>query len=117
MSPVSTLITTFNLLVGSIAVEYFTGLPVVWLLILGSALWAAYDARITQPWRYRTGLANRPPMIFVGVLLLWIVVLPWYLIVRGRIRGGTLPLKAEFELAPAEPRSSPPQPADPSDQQ
>src|SRR5437868_2112697 len=95
MTPISALITTFNLFAAAVAIEWYTNLPTAWLLVIGSAAWAAYDARTTQPWRYRTGLANHPPAIFVGVLLLWLIVFPWYLIVRGQIRSGRLRVKDE----------------------
>lgn len=91
----SALIITFNLFVAAAALDYYTGVPAVWVLLAGSAVWAAWDARSVQPWRYQTGLAYRPIVILMGVLLLWLVVFPWYLVVRGRIRAGTLTQKPD----------------------
>jgi hypothetical protein len=103
LSWLSAVLITWNLLAAASVLQYYTGLPVAWALIFGTAAWAAQDARSTQPWRYQTGLANRPTAIFVGVVFLWIIVLPWYLVVRGQIRRGKLALKAEATAPSSEP--------------
>lgn len=62
-------------------------------LILSTALWAAADSSRLELKKYRSGLATGPVVLFIGVALLWIIGFPWYLVVRGKIRAGTMPRK------------------------
>lgn len=63
------------------------------LVVLGTALWAAYDSKEIGLQRYKSGISLSPPALFFGILLIWIAGFPWYLIVRGKIKAGTAVLK------------------------
>jgi hypothetical protein len=61
--------------------------------VFGTSLWAAIDSSGIQLQRYRSGIALKPFVLFLGCLLLWIVAFPWYLSVRYRIKNGLAELK------------------------
>lgn len=62
------------------------------LIIVLSSLWASFDAGKIGAKRYHSGLMPHSPAgIFVGCLLLWIVVFPWYLYFRSHIKAGCAP--------------------------
>ena len=63
------------------------------LLVLGTSIWAAVDASTHKLADYQNGLGG-PASAFFGSLLLWILVFPWYLAIRSRIRSGVQPVKA-----------------------
>ena len=84
---------TLLLFAGSIAVYVVTGFNVMAFVVIGTALWVAYDSRALDLRRYKSGLAYGPIILFFAVILLWIVVFPWYLIVRYRITSGRAELK------------------------
>lgn len=63
------------------------------LLVLCTSIWAAVDASTHKLGDYQNGLGG-PAATFFGSLLLWIVVFPWYLAIRSRIRAGVQPVKA-----------------------
>jgi hypothetical protein len=62
------------------------------LLVLGTSIWAGVDASTHKLAQYRNGLGG-PASAVLGSLLLWIVVFPWYLAIRSRIRSGVQPIK------------------------
>lgn len=76
---------TFLLLTVTVVAEGGTGLPVTILMVLGTALWAAFDSNRIDLRRYKSGVALGPAALFFGIALIWIVGFPWYLIVRSRI--------------------------------
>lgn len=93
MSPLATaLIATGALLFGSYGVGQVTGLDPTCMMIVISAVWAGWDASRIGLGKYKTGLGS-PTAAFIGVLLLWIVGFPWYLVVRQKIAAGQVPLK------------------------
>ncbi|MEW6199514.1 MAG: hypothetical protein AB1601_12735 [Planctomycetota bacterium] len=63
-------------------------------VVLATALWAAVDSARRELKKYRSGIATGPVVLFIGVALLWFIGFPWYLVVRGKIRAGTMPLKS-----------------------
>lgn len=63
------------------------------LAVLGTSLWASVDSGTIQLSRYKSGIALKPFMLFLGCLLLWIAAFPWYLSVRYRIKSGQAELK------------------------
>ena len=75
----------------------FTGVSNVWLLILGTAAWAAWDSTKIQIRDYKTTLSSHPVVLFFGIVLLWIVFFPWYLAVRYHITHGTQPRKQSIQ--------------------
>lgn len=84
---------TFAML-GACAVVYkLTGFDPSWIMVIGTALWAAVDSTKIYLARYESGISYRPVVLFCGMALLWIIVFPWYLILRHRIKTGTAVLK------------------------
>lgn len=73
---------------------------VVWLMILGTSLWAAMNSHQLEFRSYKTSMPYHPASIFLAHLLLWIVVFPWFLTVRARIKDGSAELKDEFKRMP-----------------
>ena len=69
------------------------------VLIAGTAVWAAVDSKRLQMHKYKSGIGLKPAGIFLGVLLLWIIGFPWYLSARYKVRHNLMPLKPEFEVA------------------
>lgn len=63
------------------------------LLVLGTSIWAGFDASTHKLGEYQNGIGG-PGVACFGSLLLWIVVFPWYLAIRSRIRAGVQPVKA-----------------------
>lgn len=69
---------------------------VIWLVVIGSSVWAATEAKRLAFHRYKNGLASGPTAIFLVCLLLWVVAFPWFLTLRDKILDGTAELKDEF---------------------
>ena len=68
------------------------GAVLAWLMVLGTSIWAGIDAAKIGLNKYRTSLSG-PVLVVIGGCLLWIVVFPWYLVVRGAILSGKAQLK------------------------
>ena len=62
------------------------------LLVIVTAVWVAFDASTHKLAQYEQSLGS-PTTACLGALVLWIVVFPWYLAVRSRIRAGVQPVK------------------------
>lgn len=73
---------------------------VVWLMILGTSVWAAINSHQLEFRSYKTSMDNHPVTIFVVHLLFWIIAFPWFLTVRARIKEGSAELKDEFKRTP-----------------
>lgn len=58
-----------------------------------TALWAAIDSKKISLKKYKSGISAGPIALFFGVILLWIVVFPWYLVIRDHIKMGNAVLK------------------------
>lgn len=56
------------------------------LIVLGSSLWASFDAAKIETKKYAGG--SGPALVFIGGILLWIAVFPWYLYFRSKILAG-----------------------------
>jgi serine/threonine protein kinase len=82
------LLVTFGIFVIMLVTPAYVSL----LIVIGSAIWAAFDAHKLGLSRYETGL-HSPIALFAGILGIWIVVFPWYLIVRASILRGEAELK------------------------
>lgn len=65
------------------------------VIVLGSAVWAALDAFELGLHKYKGGTGA--VAIFAGVLLLWLLVFPLYLVVRTRRMAGDLALRDEYQ--------------------
>ena len=64
-----------------------------WTMVIGTSLWAAFNSSKLEITRYKSRIAARPVVFFLGCCLLWIVVFPWYLSLRQRIKRGVAELK------------------------
>ena len=64
------------------------------LVILISALWAAWDSSKIQLTKYQTGISYSPVVLFLLIILLWIAGFPWYMAVRTKITSGQIQPKA-----------------------
>ncbi len=73
---------------------------VAWLMVIGTALWAAVSAKRLEFRKYRSGLASGPTAVFLVNVLLWAVAFPWFLTIRDNIKDGSAELKDEFKLQP-----------------
>ena len=62
------------------------------LVVLGTSVWVAIDAEKHKLAQYEQGLGG-PVGACLGSLLLWVIVFPWYLAIRSRIRAGVQPVK------------------------
>ena len=67
--------------------------PLTWFMVIITAVWAAIDSSKIHLKRYKSGISCQPVVLFFGVLLLWVIAFPWYLIVRHKILTGTAVLK------------------------
>jgi len=70
-----------------------TGFDLTWIMVIGTALWAAVDSSKIHLKRYESGISHGPVVLFFGFVLLWFIAFPWYLIVRRKIKTGTAVLK------------------------
>jgi hypothetical protein len=66
---------------------------VTWIMVLGTALWAAIDSSKIHLQRYKSGISYGPVVLFIGCALLWVIGFPWYLLMRYKIKNGTAILK------------------------
>jgi hypothetical protein len=83
---------TVALVIVIYASAYMTSFDLGWVIVPGTALWAAVDSTKIGLKRYKSGLSYGPVVLFIGIALLWVVVFPWYLIVRDRVKRGVQPL-------------------------
>jgi|SRR6516162_5533374 hypothetical protein len=67
----------------------------LWLLILGTSLWAVIDSSKLKLNHYKSTISGPPVVVFIGCAALWIVVFPWYLAMRYRIQSGMAIPKVE----------------------
>lgn len=87
---------TLGLLAACYVISALLWLDFFWILIPVTSLWAALDSKRIELHRYKLGISCRPVAMFCGCYLLWIVVFPWYLWARLKIKEGTAPLKTEL---------------------
>ena len=86
------------LIVVAAVVSEIVGFNLVWITILGTALWAAIDSKKINLKKYKSGLSYSPVVLFIAVILLWIAGFPWYLHVRYKIiKGLAEPKESEGE--------------------
>lgn len=74
-------------------VSYLIHFELMWFMVLGTSLWAAFDSAKLQLKRYKSGIAYGPVVLFIACAMLWIVGFPWYLAMRHKIKNGTAILK------------------------
>ena len=81
---------------GLVAVGLLLPNPTISLIVLGSAIWAAFDSSKINLHKYKSGISCKPVILFICIVALWIIAFPWYLIVRGKILAGKAVLKDKF---------------------
>jgi hypothetical protein len=69
------------------------GLLFLLLVVVGTSFWVLSDGKAHKLDDYEHGLSGGTVGAFFGCLLLWIIVFPWYLNIRSRIRAGVQPVK------------------------
>lgn len=84
---------TLVILVAILVVSELVHFDLAWILVVGTALWAAIDSSRLQLKKYKSGIATGPVVLFIALVLLWIAGFPWYLAVRYKITHGLLELK------------------------
>ena len=95
MNPWLTILFTIGLLFVTLVASQLVGFNLVPIMIMLSALWAAFDSSKLQLKKYKSGIAYGPVVLFLAIAFLWIGGFPWYLIVRHRIKSGKAQLKEE----------------------
>jgi hypothetical protein len=58
--------------------------------IIGSSAWVAYDSSKISLRHYLTGLSYKPRLLFFLVVASWCISIPWYLVIRHRIKHGKI---------------------------
>jgi len=90
MSLLRAILLMIGLAMGSYVVGGLIGVPALpGVMVVASAVWVLIDARRLRLQRYRTGLTS-PAVATVGVLALWFLFFPWYLVTRHRILAGEI---------------------------
>ncbi len=84
---------TIALLGACVVIYRLTGFDLSWIMVVGTALWAAIDSAKIHLKRYESSISYGPVVLFFGFVLLWFIAFPMYLIVRHQIRTGTAILK------------------------
>jgi hypothetical protein len=84
---------TIGLLAACIVISTLIRFDITWIMVLGTAFWAAIDSSKIQLKRYKSGISYGPVVLFFVCALLWIIGFPWYLAVRYKIKAGTAVLK------------------------
>jgi hypothetical protein len=82
--------------IGLIAVcEVISGW-LTWIMVFGTAVWAAIDSKKIKFKRYKSGLSGGPGLLFFVVAAFWLIFFPWYLTMRYKIMTGSAVLKDEI---------------------
>ena len=99
MSVLTAILITVALLISLVAVSVLAGETaasgMVRILLISTSLWAAIDSSRIRLREYRTALAAHPIVLFIGMVFLWLVAFPWYLVVRSRIKTGHMERSGE----------------------
>lgn len=86
---------TLLLIIVSVGADSFLDLTVgclnlTFFMVVITSVLVAIDSTRIELRQYKTHVASHPFVLFLALLLLWIVVFPWYLIIRAKIQSGTL---------------------------
>lgn len=98
----NSLLLTLLILVVGIGLGAITGSPIMRGIVFWTALWAAIDSHRIEIHKYKiTGLFvpsfGNSWSVFLFLLILWVYCFPAYLIIRGKILKGIIPLRNEDE--------------------
>ena len=83
-----------------LATDFFAFFP---LVVVGTTIWATIDAKRIQLSKFKVSMPDTPVAVFFTVLVLWIIFFPIYLVSRGKVRSGKVPLRdpnVPLEVAP-----------------
>lgn len=92
---------SIGIVIVTVILSRVVGVNLMLLIVPGTALWAAIDSKKISLKKYKSGISAGPIALFCGVILLWIVVFPWYLVIRDQIKTGKAVLKDAADQAPA----------------
>jgi hypothetical protein len=67
-----------------------------WIIIVAVVV-AALDAKWVRIWRYKSDIAQKPSTLFILMLLLGWLILPWYVGLRLKIIAGVADLKDDYK--------------------
>jgi hypothetical protein len=70
---------------------------ITFFVLLGTSIWAAIDSSKIDLYKYKSGIALKPVVLFIGCVLLWIIGFPWYLSMRYKIKNGLAQLKNQYK--------------------
>lgn len=70
-----------------------------WLIVLGTAIWAVTDSVELEMHKYEGRWGDGRLSVFLGILVLWIVMYPMYLVARSRRIAGVLRLRQPAQQA------------------
>jgi hypothetical protein len=84
-----------GMMAACVIISVLIDFDLAWLMMLGTALWAAQDSSKIGFRRYKSGIACGTVVLFFACALFWLVVFPWYLAVRCKIKAGTAVLNDE----------------------
>jgi hypothetical protein len=85
---------TFWAILFSIGLTYIANIfDSIWLMIVVTAAWAAWDSTKIDLKKYKSGISYGPIILFFCVAGLWIIAFPWYLSMRYKIKNGLAQLK------------------------
>ena len=98
----NSLLLTLLILVVDIGLGAITGSPIMRGIVFWTALWAAIDSHTIEIHKYKITGSFVPSFgnswsVFLFLLLLWVYCFPGYLIIRGKILKGIIPLRNEDE--------------------
>jgi len=65
-------------------------------IIFAAVVLAALDARRIRVWRYESDIAQKPSVLFLLMLFLGWLILPWYIGLRLKILAGTARLNEDY---------------------
>ena len=82
------LLSTIGILAVWMAGAIYVHPAIGYAIFFGTSMWAGWDAHRMGLSRYKLGGPTSVASTVLGCLLLWVVVFPWYLINRGKIRSG-----------------------------
>ena len=65
-------------------------------IVLAAVVLAALDAKRIRVWRYESDIAQKPSVLFLLMLFLGWLILPWYVGLRLKILAGTARLREDY---------------------
>ena len=82
-----------------LAAPYFPFQP-IYLVVWGTAIWAAIDSHKLEITQYDSSLAIPPLGVLIALVLFWPITFPWYLKLHWRIKNGEIGQKGGMSIIP-----------------